>query len=107
MADIVPVSDANFDERVIDSEQPVLVDFWAPWCGPCVQMNPILEEVARELDGQVTVAKVNVDENPVTARKFGIVSIPTMLLFRLGEPIKSIVGGRPKSQLLTELEGLI
>lgn len=107
MAEIIPVTDSNFDELVVDSDQPVLVDFWAPWCGPCVQMNPIIQEVAAELDGQMTVAKVNVDENPLTARKFGIVSIPTMMVFRLGEPIKSIVGGRPKAQLLTELKGLI
>lgn len=107
MAEILTVTDADFDEVVIDSSSPVLVDFWAPWCGPCVQMAPVLEEVASELEGRAIVAKINVDDNPMAARKFQISSIPTLLLFRQGEVIRSIVGGRPKAQLLKSIEPLI
>ncbi|MDO5033829.1 MAG: thioredoxin [Actinomycetaceae bacterium] len=107
MSNTVKVTTSDFTDSVLKSEVPVLVDFWAPWCGPCRQMEPILEELADELSEQVVIAKLNVDENPVLASKFGIVSIPTMMLFKDGQPVRSMVGGRPKSTLKKELEALM
>ncbi|MDO5721696.1 MAG: thioredoxin [Actinomycetaceae bacterium] len=104
---VIEVTDADFNEKVLKSDTPVLVDFWAPWCGPCRQMAPILDEVAKELDERLVVAKLNVDENPRTAHKYSIVSIPTMAVFSGGDVIKAIVGGRPKAQMLSELESVL
>jgi thioredoxin 1 len=101
------VTDATFDADVLGSETPVLVDFWAEWCGPCKMVAPVLEEIAAENEGKITIAKVNIDENPEIARRYGIMSIPTMSVFSAGEVVKSIVGAKPKAALLRDLEGIL
>lgn len=102
MTATVTVTDMDFDERVLRSDKPVLVDFWAAWCGPCKQVAPILEEIAGEHDALV-VAKLNVDESPVTAAAQGITSIPTLNVYSGGQLVKQIVGAKPKQALLREL----
>lgn len=101
------VSDVSFDADVLKSSQPVLVDYWAAWCGPCKMIAPILEEVATEFAGKVTVAKLNVDENQETAAKFGIRGIPTLMLFKDGKVAATKVGALSKSQLTEFLNGAI
>lgn len=103
----VAVTDDSFSEDVLASNKPVLVDFWATWCGPCKMVAPVLEELAAEKAGSLTVAKIDVDENPATARDFQVVSIPTMILFKDGAPVKRIVGAKGKAALLRELSGLV
>jgi thioredoxin 1 len=103
----VVVSDDSFTDDVLNSDTPVLVDFWATWCGPCRMVAPVLEEIASEKSGQLTVAKLDVDANPNTARDFQVVSIPTMILFKGGEPVKRIVGAKGKAALLRELSDVI
>jgi len=93
------VSDASFEADVLKSDVPVLVDYWAPWCGPCKMIAPLLEEASKEYEGRVTIAKVNVDENPDTAAKFGIRGIPTLMLFKDGKTAATKVGALSKSQL--------
>ncbi|MGB2756710.1 MAG: thioredoxin [Acidimicrobiia bacterium] len=101
-AGIVTLTDNSFDETIGSSDRPVLVDFWAEWCGPCKMIAPVLEEIAGEQAG-VQIAKVNVDDNPDIARRFDIMSIPTLLIFKDGEPVKRLVGAKGKAQLLSEL----
>jgi thioredoxin 1 len=101
------VTDATFDNEVLGSDKPVLVDFWAEWCGPCKMVAPVLEEIAAEHGDKLTVAKVNIDENPEIARRYQIMSIPTMSVFSGGEVVKSIVGAKPKAALLRDLEGYV
>jgi len=101
------VTDATFDNEVLGSDKPVLVDFWAEWCGPCKMVAPVLEEIAAENPDKITVAKVNIDENPEIARRYQIMSIPTMSVFSKGEVVKSIVGAKPKAALLRDLDGIL
>jgi thioredoxin 1 len=100
---VLTFSDQSFDEQVKASPEPVLVDFWAEWCGPCKMLAPVLEEVAAELNGKLRIAKVNIDENLELARRFDVMSIPTLILFREGEPQLRLVGAKGKGQLLQEL----
>jgi thioredoxin 1 len=95
----VKVTDANFDIDVLGADRPVVVDFWAEWCGPCRFISPALEEIAAELDGKVTIAKLNVDENPDIMMRYGIRSIPTLIMFKNGEPTAVQVGAVPKQRL--------
>jgi thioredoxin 1 len=101
------VTDDSFERDVLKSTTPVLVDFWAEWCGPCKMVGPVLEEVAAEMAGQLVIAKINVDENPLVPSKFGIRSIPTLILFKNGEVADTKVGALQKSQLLSWLKGVV
>lgn len=106
MADVV-ITDQNFEREVIKSDKPVLVDFWASWCRPCIMQGPIVEEVARQLAGKAKVGKLNVDENPAMAQKYGVMSIPTIMIFKGGTVVKQFVGVQSKEKLVGELNKLI
>ena len=101
------VTDATFEADVLKNAKPVVVDYWAEWCGPCRQVSPVLEEIASEHADKIEVVKLNVDQNPVTSQRYGILNIPTLSVFKDGEVVKEIVGARPKSALLRELADFI
>lgn len=101
---VLEIGDANFAQEVLKSDQPVVVDFWAAWCGPCRMMAPVLDEVAREMEGKVKVVKVNVDKNRTTAGNYKIMSIPTLMFFKDGNVVDTQVGFVPKEQLKKKLE---
>ncbi|WP_433400488.1 thioredoxin [Streptomyces sp. CA-146814] len=105
--DLKHVTDDTFDDVVLKSEKPVLVDFWAAWCGPCRQIAPSLEAISKEHGDQIEIVKLNIDENPATAAKYGVMSIPTLNVYQGGEVAKTIVGAKPKAAILRDLEGFI
>ena len=107
MAKPAEVTDTNWETEVIQQDKPVLVDFWAPWCGPCRMVAPIVEELADEYSGKVEFRKLNTDDNPRTAAKYGIRSIPTLLVFKAGEPVGQIIGFRPKGDLKKRLDAAL
>ena len=103
----ITIADSNFDQTVLQSKTPVLVDFWAAWCRPCLMVAPILDELAEEYSGRIIIARVDVDQNPKTAARYSIMSIPTLLIFKKGEPISNIVGFRPKEELKRSLDAAL
>ena len=107
MAHPTDTSDATWEQDVLKNDQPVLVDFWAPWCGPCRMVAPVVEELSNDYDGRVKFVKLNTDENPGVAGKYGIRSIPTLLIFKGGEPVGQVVGFRPKSDLAKRLDEVL
>ena len=107
MTEPIAIDDSQFDQTVLQSETPVLVDFWAPWCRPCLMVAPILDELAKEYSGRITFARMDVDQNSKTAARYQIMSIPTLLIFKKGEPIANIVGLRPKEELKQSLDAAL
>ena len=107
MSDLLQVSDDNFDEEIMKSDIPAMVDFWAEWCGPCKMVGPVVEELANEYKGKIKVAKMDVDSNPQTPVKFGIRNIPTLIFIKDGEVAQTIVGAQPKSNIEKELKKIL
>ncbi|MFD8492016.1 thioredoxin 1 [Amycolatopsis xylanica] len=107
MSNTVKVTDSSFVDDVLTSEKPVLVDFWATWCGPCKMVAPVLDEIAAEHGEKLTIAKLDIDANPNTARDYQVMSIPTLILFQGGKPVKTIVGAKPKPALLKDLSDVL
>jgi len=107
MATVLNANDNNFQEEVLDAAKPVLVDFWAPWCGYCTKLAPIMEELAEEMSDQIIVAKVNVDENRSLSQKYGVMSLPTMIVFKNGEQLEKLTGYLPKANIASKLEKII
>ena len=107
MDKVIHVNETDFDQTVLQSKLPVVVDFWAPWCRPCLMVAPVLEELAKEYSGKITIAKVDVDQNPRIASRYGIMSIPSMFIFKDGKPISNLVGFKPKPELKRSLDAIL
>ncbi len=107
MADLLQVTDENFEQEILKSDIPAMVDFWAEWCGPCKMVGPVVEQLAKEYEGKVKIGKMNVDENRQTPAKYGIRAIPTLILFKDGQVAQMIVGAQPKSAIEEELKKLL
>jgi thioredoxin 1 len=107
MSRIIQLTDSNFDEEVFETKLPVLVDFWADWCGPCRTMGPVIEQIAEEFEGHLKVGKINVDDNPGSASFYGIRGIPTMILFKEGKPVEQVIGAVPKEHLVEVISGAL
>ena len=107
MADLLQVTDENFDDEIMNSELPAMVDFWAEWCGPCKMVGPVVEDLAKEYEGRIKIAKMDVDQNRQTPVRFGIRNIPTLILFKDGAVAQTIVGAQSKSNLESELKKLL
>ena len=107
MATVVNANDNNFQEEVLDTARPVLVDFWAPWCGYCNKLAPIMDELAQEMSDQIKVVKVNVDENRSLTQKYGVMSLPTMIVFKDGEQLEKLTGYLPKANITSKLKKLV
>jgi thioredoxin 1 len=105
--ELLAVTDETFEKEVLGHDKPVLVDFWAQWCPPCHMIAPVLAEIAGERADDLTIRKINADENPVTARTYQVMSLPTLMLFRNGQPIQALVGARPKARLISELDAAL
>ncbi len=103
----ITIDDSNFDQMVLQAEVPVLVDFWAPWCRPCLMVAPILDELAEEYNGRVTIARLDVDQNAKFAAKYGIMAIPNLIIFKNGKPFSQIVGFKPKAELKRSLDAVL
>lgn len=107
MADVQQITDGSFDQDVLKAALPVLIDFWAPWCGPCKAIAPVVEEIAKEYNGRLIVVKMNVDDNPQTPSKYGVRGIPNLILFKAGEVREQIVGAVPKAQLVKAINQVV
>ena len=107
MSELVEVNDSNFESEVLQSDKPCLIDFWAEWCGPCLMVGPIVEEIAKEYAGKLKVGKLNVDQNSQTAAKYGIMSIPSLLIFNGGKVVDQIVGAVPKRHFVEKLDKIL
>ncbi|MFC2041140.1 thioredoxin [Chloroflexota bacterium] len=107
MSQPVSINDGNFEQTVLQADKPVLVDFWAGWCKPCLMLAPVLDELAEEYTGKINFVKIDVDQNPKTATRYGIMSIPTLIIFKKGEPVSNLTGFRPKDELKRSLDATL